>query len=166
MVDLGIIVLVVLLSFKGYWNGFVRELAALVGLVGGIFIAARTAAGLGTLLHQTVQAGNPALWKLVAFLAVLGAIWGASTYAVRRMGDHAQPHMPRDRWLGVALAGVKYLAIVALISASVLRTDLVRDRMGERLQKSRLVPLLSRTGAYLLAVPTEGSTRSQEAKHG
>jgi len=151
VIDIVLILLILLLSFKGYFNGFIRELVGFIGLIGGIFVASRAAGPVGRILHDTIQMGNMGLMKLLAFLLVLGVIWGGSSFvATIFTALKAAPHSTLSRLLGMGVGGLKYFLIFSLISASLLGNALVRDNFAPQLRSSRLLPTFSRVGASLI----------------
>lgn len=75
-IDIGILVLLVLLSIKGIWQGVIRGLASLLGIVLGIFFASRFYNEVGEWFSQTIYDLNaPELNALVGFLIIIIAIW-------------------------------------------------------------------------------------------
>ena len=173
MIDIVLILLILLLSLKGYFNGFIRELVGFVGLIGGIFVASRAAEPVGHVLHDTIQMGNMGLMKLLAFLLVLGVIWGGSSFvATIFTALKAAPHSTLSRALGMGVGGLKYFLVFSLISASLLGNALVRDNFASQVHSSRLLPTLSRVGAALINLAPFTLTdekkphKKQKEKHG
>ena len=73
VLDLGIIILLGLITVRGYYRGLFQELGALVGVVGGAVVAAHTYLGLATLLKPWVTDPQHARW--VAFPVVFVAVY-------------------------------------------------------------------------------------------
>ncbi len=151
MIDWVILVLILILSFKGFFNGVIRELVGFVGLIGGIFVASRAAEPVAQMLHRSVQMGNMGLMKLLAFLLVLALIWGGSAFVATIFTSlRNPPHGILSKALGMGVAGLKYFLIFALISASLLGTAMVRENFAKTLRGSRLLPTLSHVGSSLI----------------
>ena len=72
LLDLGIIVLLGLIAVRGYYRGLFQELAVLVGLVGGVVVAAHTYLRLAGWLQPWITDPQHARWIAfaVAFVAV------------------------------------------------------------------------------------------------
>jgi len=154
VVDSILVVLIVILSFKGFFNGFARELVGFVGLIGGIFVASRAATPVANIIHDSIQMGNMALIKLLAFLLVLAIIWGGSAFAATIFTAlKAEPHSTFSRLFGMGIAGLKYFLIFSLISASLLGSNLIRDNFASGIRQSQLLPLLNRAGSFLIDLP-------------
>lgn len=67
--------LVILLGLKGLLKGFVKEFFALVGIVGGVFIASRTANEVGTFVNGIIPMQNDNTILLAGFVTALGLFW-------------------------------------------------------------------------------------------
>jgi membrane protein required for colicin V production len=67
--DLLLVLILAMALFKGFQRGFIIEVAALMALVGGIWIAARHGGRLGTLVG--LEEDQQAIAFLLTFLAVL-----------------------------------------------------------------------------------------------
>jgi membrane protein required for colicin V production len=73
LLDLGIIVLLGLITLRGYYRGLFQEVAVLVGLVGGVVVAAHTYLRLAGLLHPWVTDPQHARW--IAFAVMFVAVY-------------------------------------------------------------------------------------------
>jgi len=163
-IDITIIILVLLMSIKGLMNGFLRELFGFIGLIGGIFIASRAAEPLGHKIDTSLfHLENFAALKLIAFLAVLAAIWGGVVFignlivGVSKEGAHSAP----DRLFGFLVAGTKYLLIFALIVSALFRSPLIRDNIATSITQSQLYPVLDRIGSQLINLTPIGKQRQK-----
>jgi membrane protein required for colicin V production len=173
MIDIVLIVLIIMLSFKGYFNGAVRELVGFIGLIGGVFVASRAAEPVAAMIRNSIHMGNPALLKLLGFLLILGIIWGGSSFVAMIFTSlKAQPHSTLSKLLGMGIAGFKYFLIFALISASLLGSTLIRDNFAKSIQSSRILPTLSRIGSSLINLTpftlnvSDPTTKKKERKDG
>jgi membrane protein required for colicin V production len=73
LLDLGIIVLLGLITVRGFFRGLFQEVAVLVGLVGGVVVAAHAYLPLAELLRPWITASNHARW--VAFAVVFVSVY-------------------------------------------------------------------------------------------
>ena len=165
MIDIVLILLILLLSLKGYFNGLIRELVGFVGLIGGVFVASRAAEPVGQVLYSSLNMGNIGLMKLLAFLLVLGIIWGGSSFVATIFTSlKTPPRAAPTQILGMGVAGLKYFLIFSLISTSLLSSALVRDNFSTTLKHSRLLPTLNHVGSTLIHLAPLAVTR--EKPHG
>jgi membrane protein required for colicin V production len=73
LLDLGIIVLLALITLRGYYRGLFQEVAVLVGLVGGVVVAAHTYLTLAELIRPWIPDPQYARW--VAFAVIFVAVY-------------------------------------------------------------------------------------------
>src|SRR4030065_543141 len=73
LLDLGIIILMGLITLRGYYRGLFQELAVLVGVVGGVVVAAHPHLRLAGLLKPWIT--DPAHARWIAFALVFVAIY-------------------------------------------------------------------------------------------
>ena len=73
LLDLGIIVLLGLITVRGFFRGLFQEVAVLVGVVGGVVVAAHTYLRLASLLQPWITDPQYARW--VAFAVVFVAVY-------------------------------------------------------------------------------------------
>lgn len=68
--------IVIILGIKGMMNGFIKEFFGLVGLVGGVYIAARMAHTAGEFIDKNLyHMENSTVLQLVGFIAILALVW-------------------------------------------------------------------------------------------
>jgi membrane protein required for colicin V production len=73
LLDLGIIILLGLITLRGYYRGLFQELAVLVGVVGGVVVAAYAYLRLAGLLNPWIT--EPLYARLIAFAVVFVAVY-------------------------------------------------------------------------------------------
>ena len=73
LLDLGIIVLLGLIALRGYYRGLFQEVAVLVGVVGGVVVAAHTYLRLAVLLQPWIA--DPLYARGIAFGALFVAVY-------------------------------------------------------------------------------------------
>ena len=73
LLDLGIIILLGLITLRGFFRGLFQEVAVLVGVVGGVVVAAHTYLRLAGLLQPWITDPQYARW--VAFAVVFLAVY-------------------------------------------------------------------------------------------
>jgi len=73
LLDLGIIILLGLITLRGYYRGLFQELAVLVGVVGGVVVAAHAYLRLAELLRPWIT--DPAYARYAAFALLFVAVY-------------------------------------------------------------------------------------------
>jgi membrane protein required for colicin V production len=73
LLDLGIIVLLALITLRGYYRGFFQEVAVLVGIVGGVVVAAHVYLRLAGLIRPWIT--DPLYARWVAFAVIFVAVY-------------------------------------------------------------------------------------------
>ena len=151
--DAVIAAIVVILGIKGMINGFVKEFFGLVGLVGGVYIASRVAAGAGAFIDKNFyHMENTTALQLIGFIAVLALVWIAAVAIGSLFSSltHASGLGPVNRLFGFIVGGGKYFLIFALIVTALSNVTLVKDNLGKYVKDSILYPYLVQTGSYLI----------------
>jgi membrane protein required for colicin V production len=112
LLDLGIIVLLGLITLRGYYRGLFQEVAVLVGVVAGVVAAAHTYLRLGELLQPWITDPQHARW--VAFAVIFVAVYWLTRLAahfIQRLLYHLYLDF-FDRLLGGAFALLKGALLV------------------------------------------------------
>jgi membrane protein required for colicin V production len=151
--DITISAIVILLGIKGFMNGFIKEIFGLAGLVAGVYFGSRFADTAATFINDNfLKMQNPALLKLLGFLAVLIIVWLGATLlgsilskltSVSGLGFI-------NRFLGFVAGGGKYFIIFALIVTALSNVTLVKENLGKYVKNSMLYPYLLKTGSAII----------------
>jgi len=165
-IDLTIGILVIVLGLKGALSGFRRELFGFLGLIGGVFIASRSADPLARLVEEHLfRLANPAFLRLIAFILVLGLIWGGISMLNRLMDSRFRENTPSplSRLGGFLVAAVKYFLVFAMILAALYQTPRIRNSLHRSAKSSLLFPWLIPTGKTLINLPPSVGHSSRKA---
>jgi membrane protein required for colicin V production len=112
LLDLGIIILLGLITVRGYYRGLFQELAVLVGVVGGVVAAAHLYLRLGELLRPWIT--DPLYARWIAFAVVFVAVYWLTRLAahfIQRLLYHLYLDF-FDRILGGSFALAKGALLV------------------------------------------------------
>jgi membrane protein required for colicin V production len=112
LLDLGIIVLLALITLRGYYRGFFQEVAVLVGIVGGVVVAAHVYLRLAELIRPWIT--DPLYARWVAFAVIFVAVYWLTRLAahfLQRVLYHLYLDF-FDRLLGGTFALVKGALLV------------------------------------------------------
>ncbi len=153
-IDVVLAIVLALFALRGLQRGFSREFFALVGLVGGIAVAASYYLEAAVMLPPSVpEIGRP----YVAFVVVFAAVWLAAKL-VGLLVHHALGAVllsPIDRAAGAlfgAAKGVALMALVLLVVRTVTPAHALERAFGDSVL---LRPLLALTGDGQTAATVE-----------
>jgi membrane protein required for colicin V production len=139
LLDLGIIVLLGLITLRGYYRGLFQELAVLVGMVGGVVAAAHTYLRLAPLVQRLISDPQHARW--VAFAAVLVTVYWLTRLAAHYL-QRLFYHLYLD-FLDRLLGGTFALAKGALILGfGLMFLGVFIPKNSRLLKESRTAPTL------------------------
>jgi membrane protein required for colicin V production len=161
MIDMIIVGLILFLSLKGIVNGFLKELFNFIGLIGGVYFASRMNDSVGEFINVNIfpVENEPAL-KLVGFIAVFFAIWMVANL----VSSIFEKTLPIEvdffsRILGYALTILRYVAIFALIIASLQNVEMIAEKLAKHSTDSQVIPTLHDVGVDLLNITEVNATK-------
>jgi membrane protein required for colicin V production len=139
LLDLGILILLGLVTVRGYFRGLFQELAVLVGVAGGAVAAAHTYLRLAELLAPWIT--DPQYARVIAFALVLVAVY----WLTRLVAHFLQRLLYRlyldflERLLGAGFALAKGALIIGF---GLMFIGLVLPRNSRLIKESRTAPYL------------------------
>lgn len=140
LLDLGILILLGLVTIRGYYRGLFQEMAVLVGLVGGVVAAANTYLRLAEILSRWIA--QPQYARALAFILILLAVYWLThwvAHALQRLLYHLYLDF-LERLLGALFALVKG---VLLIGFALMFLALLLPQDSRLLKESRTAPELT-----------------------
>jgi membrane protein required for colicin V production len=156
--DIVIAAIVIILGIKGMINGFVKELFGLIGLVGGVYIASRSADTAAAFIDKNFyHLDNYAALQLIGFVAILAIVWMVALAIGSLFSSLTQASGlgPINRLFGFIVGGGKYFLIFALIVTALSNVTLVKDNLEKYVNDSILYPYLKQAGSYLINLDPE-----------
>jgi len=170
--DITISAIVLILGVKGFMNGFIKEIFGLAGLVAGVYFGSRFADTAAAFINDNfLQMQNPALLKLLGFLAVLIIVWLGATLlgSILSKLSSVSGLGFLNRFLGFVAGGGKYFIIFALIVTALSNVTLVKENLGKYVKDSMLYPYLVKTGSAIIhldpaAIGLDNTSKTQILK--
>jgi membrane protein required for colicin V production len=160
LLDLGILVLLALITLRGYFRGLFQELAVLVGVVGGVLVAAHTFQPLAEKLKGLVQ--NPQWARILAFALIFLIIYWLTrlaAYVLQRLLYHLYLDV-LDRLFGAFFALVKGVLILGF---ALMLVGVVMPKDSPLLKQSLAAPWLVGVSKQALGyLPPDFKQRLQE----
>lgn len=154
--DLIIFALVTLLGLKGLMRGFVKEFFALVGLVGGVFVASRLASTTGELLDSIIPIDNNNTMLLIGFIISLVLFWilayivgiiVSKAFSLSGLGIF-------DRFLGFVFGAGKIFLLFSIIIYAISNVEVIDKKLEASTKGSIALPMLKSLGKYIIQIDT------------
>ncbi|CBG40373.1 CvpA family protein [Helicobacter mustelae] len=154
-IDIILLAIILIVSLKGIFDGFVHELSALIGIIVGIFFASRLASDMAVLFDTHVyHIKNPSIAIILGFVIVLAFFWVAFlligfiiTKFVRYSGLGIL-----DRILGYCFSCLKIFCILAFIIFALNQIKFIReiDFIKNLPQKSKVYAAMMDTANLII----------------
>ena len=147
--DLVVVTLVTVLGLKGLFRGFTKEFFALVGIIGGVFIASRLSNDVGEIINEIIPIQNENTLLLAGFILALATFWiiayilGLILEKVFKMSGLGF----FDRLLGFVFGAGKIFLLFSIIAYAVAQ-------FKPKLENSIMFPILIKTGSYIIKLDT------------
>ncbi|MDD5359206.1 MAG: CvpA family protein [Sulfurovaceae bacterium] len=151
--DLIIGSIVVLLGLKGFFNGFLKEIFSLLGLILGVYvgssISSKVALEMG---NNFLQIENKTILTLIVFLAILAFIWLTSISIGSLLSKLTKLTGLGfiNNALGFIIGGGKYFVIFAVIITAFSNVKLLHSTITNFEKNSLMYPYLIVTGDFLI----------------
>jgi len=160
--DLGIISIVLILSIKGFLQGFIKELFGLLGLIGGLFLALKYSDKASKLISENlILIDDKSLLSMLGFLSILIGVWILAIFIgaiISKLAAFSGLGF-FNRLLGLIVGGGKYFIIFSLIITAFSSSKFVRDNLKSYTNKSFVYPYLIETGTYFLSISTSSISK-------
>jgi len=155
--DVIILGLIIFLGLKGLFRGLVKELFAIFGIIGGIFIASRIASSTGGLVDAIFHIESQNTMLLVGFVLSLLFIWSiayflgillSTMFTLSGLGIF-------DKILGFAFGAGKIFLLFSIIFFALSNVEIMSKKMENLKTKSMMYPLLVSSGGYIIKLNNE-----------
>lgn len=155
--DVIILGLVIFLGLKGLFRGLVKELFAIFGIIGGIFIASRIASSTGGLIDAIFDIESQNSVLLIGFILSLIFIWSiayflgiflSTMFTLTGLGIF-------DKILGFMFGAGKIFLLFSIIFFALSNVEIMSKKMENLKTKSIMYPLLISSGGYIIKLHNE-----------
>ena len=159
-----VIGVVLILAIKGFLNGVVREVAGLVGIIGGFFLASRYYHPAGEFINKNlIIIPNKSAIDLVGFIGVFLLVWIFCIFLGflfnRILKISALGFL--DKSLGFLVGGLKFFLMVSIIVASLYRVEFLKKYMDKLSKNSVTFPLAVEVGDTIMKLSPEDFSKVQ-----
>ncbi len=129
-VDIVLLAIIILVGFRGFYDGFIHEASALIGVVAGIFFASRLALPMGAFFNERIyNINSPSLTIILGFVIVLAFFWIGFLmigYILSRFVRLTGLGL-LDRMLGYIFSCVKVFCIFSFIIFALNQIKFIRE---------------------------------------
>ena len=153
-----IIAITLILAVKGFFNGFIKEIAGLIGIVGGLFLASTYYHSAGVYINENLLTiKNPSAIDLVGFVAVFVGFWVICVFIgflltnilkISALGIF-------DRILGFFFAGAKFFILVSIIVFMLYKIEFIKEKIAPFTKNSIILPFMLEIGDKIIHLKPE-----------
>ncbi|WP_456479128.1 CvpA family protein [Nautilia sp.] len=155
----GIIIgITLILAIKGYFNGIIKELAGLIGIIGGFFLASKLFHQTGVYINDNLfNIPNKSAVDLLGFIVVFVGFWILAVFIGFLLGKILKISAlgALDRILGFIFSGAKFFLLVSIIIAMLWQVAFIKEKMKKYTQKSVMFPVLVKIGKKIINITPE-----------
>ncbi len=151
--DAIILAITLMLGIKGFFNGFIKEIAGLVGLIGGLFLASIYFHEAGIYINQYIfHIPNKSAIDLVGFIAVFVGFWLFSVFIgfliskilkISALGFF-------DSILGFIFSSAKFFILVSVILSLLYQVEFLKEKMKNYAKDSFIFPIMLKVGNEII----------------
>lgn len=169
--DIIVLFLVFALGLKGFLHGFIKEVAGLAAIVGGIFLASRFSSPLADMFISLFNMQSSTTTTVVAFIALFASIWVGITFAASMLSKAVDTSGMgvADKTLGFAAAGGKIFLILSVIVFAFSNIALLQSKLEAYTKDSFMYEPMKSTGGFVMKLKPEDfntSALTEKAKAG
>ncbi|OCL82339.1 CvpA family protein [Arcobacter porcinus] len=156
MFDVIIILITLFLGLKGFFKGFIKEIFALLGIIGAIFVASRVSFDVGQIVAPVLAIENSSTIKLIGFIISVVAVWFivyvagilvSKIFSLSGLGVI-------DRLFGLVFGAAKIFLIFSVIASALYSIDSFRKSIDENFKNSIVMPHLLSVGEFIMKIDT------------
>ena len=155
MIDAIIIGITLILAIKGFFNGVIKEVSGLIGLIGGLFIATKYYHQTGIYIDENLmKINNPSAIDLVGFIVDFVGVWIVVVFLgflisrilkISALGIF-------DRIAGFIFSGAKFFVLISVILALLYNVAFLKDKIDNYAKNSFVMPILLKVGDKIINI--------------
>lgn len=150
--DLITLSIIVFLGLKGIFSGFVKEVFALFGIVGGVFVASRIATDFSSSSLLVFVVAFAGFWALCYFAGIAVAkVAGLSGLGIL------------DKILGFVFAGGKIFFIISVIVYAASNIEVLKSKIEPKMANSTMYPIYVYGGSAIMKLDTNNILNKVDA---
>jgi membrane protein required for colicin V production len=151
--DAVIIGITLILAIKGFFNGFVKEIAGLIGLIGGLYLASKFFHQAGVYINENlISIKNSAAVDLVGFIAVFIGFWLSVVFLGFLLNKILKISALGllDKILGFIFAGAKFFLLISVIFVMLYKVEFIKEKAQKYIKHSMVFPICLMVGEKII----------------
>jgi len=156
--DIATLSLILIVGIKGIFNGLIKEIAGLVGIVVGVFIASSYAEDFGKWISSNIiYIDSATVLNMIGFLALLTLIWLGFILAGMILSKliSLSGMGVIDKIFGFVFAGGKIFIIISAIVYALSNIEIIKKSTEEYVKNSFIYPFCYKTGEFIINIDPE-----------
>ncbi|CAJ99204.1 CvpA family protein [Helicobacter acinonychis] len=152
-IDLALLVVVVAFGIRGFYHGLVSEVAGILGIVLGVYLASRYSVAIGQLFSDHLyDLRNETMTNLIGFLLVLASVWvfflalGVVLGKVLKFSGLGII----DKALGFIFSCLKTFLVLSFILYALSKMELMKDANTYLQEKSDIFPTMKSIASKIM----------------
>jgi len=168
-IDVGLIVLIVVIGFRGFATGFIAEVCSFAGIVAGVYLGSLYAESMGGMLASTFNGiytiDSPTARYWIGFVMVLLLCWilglALSLILMRRFSFGALDFI--NRGLGFIFSSIKVFFMLSFIVYGVSQLEFVKQNFVKiAKEKSDMYETMIKWAQYIIKIPNQSLQENTE----
>ena len=158
---------ILFLGLKGILDGFIKELFALIGIIGGIYIGSHYNQDIGIFIDQNIfHIKNEAALSFIGFLIGLILFWIAMIILGKFFAKliNLSGLSIIDKLLGFLFGAAKIFLIFSVIAYAIYNIEATKKVVNKYTKNSLFFPLMLDTGSYIVKVSPKELKQKVEKK--
>jgi membrane protein required for colicin V production len=156
--DAIILSITIILAIKGFFNGIIKEVSGLIGIVLGIYLGSTYYESAGEYINSSIfKIPNESAINIVGFVAVFVLTWlfvVVLGLILSKIIKVAQLGI-LDKIGGVIFSAGKFFIIVAVIVTMLSKIEAMHNQIEKWSQNSITYPYLIKTGEFVINIKPE-----------
>ena len=166
--DAIVIGIILILAIKGYFNGLIKELGGLIGIIGGLFLASKFYHQAGIYINDNLlEIPNKSSIDLIGFISVFVGFWVLVVFIGFLISKilKASALGGLDRLFGFFFGGAKFFLLISVMVSLLWQVEFIKDKLKKFTKESIVMPFLIEAGEKIINLtPNDIKTLSKNVK--
>ena len=156
--DIVTLALILIIGIKGIFNGLIKEIAGLLGIISGVLIASSYAENFGKWIGSNIiYIDSVTALNMIGFLALLTLIWLGFILAGMILSKliSLSGMGVIDKIFGFVFAGGKIFVIISAIVYALSNIEIIKKSTEEYVKNSFIYPFCYKAGEFIINIDPE-----------